>query len=334
MGQNVSTLFRANFNAAGFGSSLTADQVTEGIDLSQQTAIVTGATSGLGKETARVLAKRGAHVILVGRKMDTAEQVKSVILRETPSAQVDLMPLDLSNMESVRNFVKEFEAKNISLNILVNNAGVFNREFLFSDMGIEQMFATHVVGVFMLTELLLKKMKQSAKESGIEGRVVITGSDAHRLTSIYSDGINFESLKKPGGYDPLKAYAQSKVGAILLAEEFASRLTEEKANVTANVAHPGTVSSELGRTFIDKAIPGPDAVTDIAYKGIKPTLKTPEMGAATICYIATRPEVKGVSGKYFANCTEIQPNKDASNPQLRHKLWEYCEAITSAGVGM
>lgn len=78
-----------------------------------------GATSGLGKETARVLAKRGAHVILVGRKMDTAEQVKSVILRETPSAQVDLMPLDLSNMESVRNFVKEFEAKNISLNILV-----------------------------------------------------------------------------------------------------------------------------------------------------------------------------------------------------------------------
>ncbi|KAL2643601.1 hypothetical protein R1flu_011188 [Riccia fluitans] len=336
MGQSASTLVRGNFSAAGLGSSLTADQVTEGIDLSHHTAIVTGGTSGIGKETARVLAKRGAHVVIAGRKMDVAEDVKNVILQESPSAHVDLMQLDLTSVESVRNFVRDYESKNFPLNILVNNAEVFNTDFRSTEMGIEQMFATHVVGPFLLTQLLMERMKQTAKESGIEGRVVITGSDAHRVTSFIGTGIDFDSLKNPSRFEPLKAYGQSKVAAILLGEELGKRLKAENANVTANVGHPGTVTSQLGRTFIDQAIPGPNEWTGKTALDENAVLSRFILcaGAATITYVATRPEVKGVYGRYYSDCTVIEPNRFASNPQLGEKVWKYCEDVVGAGVGM
>ncbi|KAL3696762.1 hypothetical protein R1sor_010838 [Riccia sorocarpa] len=333
MGQSASTLLRGNLSAVGLGSSLTADQVTEGIDLSQHTAIVTGGTSGIGKETARVLAKRGAHVIIAGRKMDVAEDVKRVILQESPSANVDMMQLDLTSVESVRSFVRDYESKNYPLSILVNNAGTFDTEFHSTPMGIERMFATHVVGPFLLTQLLLERMKQTAKDTGIEGRVVVTGSDAHRITSVLPQGVDFDSLKDPSRFSALKNYGQSKVAAILLTEEFGKKLKAENANVTANVGHPGTVTTQLGRTFIDQAIPGPNKLTDKLYQLGKPALKKPEEGAATITFVATRPEVQGVYGRYYSDCTVIEPNRYASNPELGKKVWQYCEDVVGAGVG-
>lgn len=143
---------------SGFGSASTAEQVTEGVDASNLTAIVTGGASGIGFETARVLALRRAHVIIAARNIEAANEAKQAIIKENISARVDVLKLDLCSLKSVRAFVDSFNALDLPLNLLINNAGVMFCSHQLSEDGVEVQFATNHLGHFLLTNLLLEKM--------------------------------------------------------------------------------------------------------------------------------------------------------------------------------
>ncbi|KAL2948884.1 hypothetical protein AAZX31_20G148200 [Glycine max] len=231
--------------ASGFSSSSTAEQVTEGIDGTGFTAIVTGASSGIGTETTRVLALRGVHVIMGVRNMLAAKDVKETILKEIPSAKVDAMELDLSSMKSVRKFASEFKSSGLPLNILINNAGIMACPFSLSKDKIELQFATNHIGHFLLTNLLLDTIKKTSRESKKEGRIVNVSSEAHRFA--YSEGICFDKINDESSYNNWRAYGQSKLANILHANELTRRLKEDGVDISANSLHPGTITTNLFR---------------------------------------------------------------------------------------
>ncbi|XP_042408826.1 short-chain dehydrogenase TIC 32 B, chloroplastic-like [Zingiber officinale] len=299
---------------SGFGSASTAEQVTEGIDASGLTVIITGGSSGIGAETARVMALRGAHVIIGASNTEAANSVKQSILQSTPSARIDIIQLELSSQKSVRDFADKFLSMNAPLNVLINNAGVMYCPFKLSEDGIEMQFATNHVGHFLLTNLLLPKIKSTADKTGIEGRVVNLSSAAHLTT--YRGGIRFNKISDKAAYNDKLAYGQSKLANILHANELARRLKEEGANVTANSVHPGLIKTNLGRhSTIFVAVLR--ATTCVLWKSIP-------QGAATTCYVALHPSMKGISGKYFADCNIEQTTANGRNESLARKLWEYC----------
>ncbi|KAI5067006.1 hypothetical protein GOP47_0017534 [Adiantum capillus-veneris] len=305
--------------SSGFSSSSTAEEVTHDIDASHLTAIVTGASSGVGAETARVLAMRGAQVVMAVRSVSSGEAVKQSILQETSNARVHVLQLDLSSMASVRKFASEFQALNLPLNILINNAGVMACPFELSTDGIEKQFATNHIGHFLLTELVLDNMKRTAQESGIEGRIVIVSSDAHFLS--YKGGIWFDSLNDKSGYYSWLAYGQSKLANILHAKELTRRFQEEGVCIIANALHPGSIMTGLQKHSLlaGKVLPF-----------LVPFMwKTIPQGAATQCLLALHPFVKGVSGNYFVNCNESTPSGNANNPELAKTLWEVSQKIIS-----
>ncbi|XP_020102337.1 short-chain dehydrogenase TIC 32, chloroplastic isoform X4 [Ananas comosus] len=230
---------------SGFGSASTAEQVTDGVDAAHLTAIITGGASGIGAETARVFALRGAHVIIAARNMEAANNVKELLVKSNPKAHVDVLQLDLSSLKSVRAFADKFISMNLPLNILINNAGVMFCPYQLSEDGIEMQFATNHLGHFSLTNLLLEKMKETSRSTGIEGRIVNLSSIAHLHT--YEEGILFDKLNDRRGYSDKKAYGQSKLANILHANELSRRLKEEGANITANSVHPGLIMTNLMR---------------------------------------------------------------------------------------
>ncbi|KAJ6426578.1 hypothetical protein OIU84_022222 [Salix udensis] len=284
---------------SGFSPRSTAEQVTEGIDATGLTAIVTGASSGIGTETSRVLALRGAHVV---------------------------MALDLSSMESVRKFVSEFISLGLPLNLLINNAGIMAAPFMLSQDNIEMQFATNHVelwtlkrfynlaGHFLLTELLLDTMKKSASESNREGRIVIISSDAHHFT--YRGGIRFDKINDESGYNSMQAYGQSK-----LANELTRRLKEEGVDITANSLHPGSIMTNLLRFH--------SVIHSFVSMVGRFALKNVQQGAATTCYVALHPHVKGVSGEYFMDSNLSKAGSYAADVELAKKLWDFTASLTS-----
>ncbi|XP_054801200.1 short-chain dehydrogenase TIC 32 B, chloroplastic-like [Prosopis cineraria] len=305
---------------SGFGSASTAEKVTEGIDASNLTAIITGGASGIGFETARVLALRKVHVIIAARNMEACKKAKNLILQQNPSARIDILKLDLSSVKSIRAFVDNFIALDLPLNILINNAGVMFCPFQLSQDGIEMQFATNHIGHFLLTNLLLDKMKQTAKASGIEGRIVNLSSIAHNYS--YPKGIRFEKINNRNGYCDKKAYGQSKLANILHANELARRLQEEGANITANSVHPGVIMTPLMRhsSFLMHLL---KVFTFYIWKNVP-------QGTATTCYVALHPSMKGVSGKYFQDCNEHRPNSYARNQVLAAKLWDFSNTVINS----
>ncbi|CAN6480694.1 unnamed protein product [Victoria cruziana] len=311
---------------SGFGSKSTAEQVTEaGANALQgMTAIITGATSGIGAETARVLAKRGVRLVLPARNVKAAEETKSRIVGEIPGAEIIVMALDLSSIASVRSFVSEFERLGLPLNILINNAGKFCHRHAVSEDGIEMSFATNHLGHFLLTNLLLGKMIETAELCGKEGRIVNVSSNIH--TWFDGDRICYEQLlcqKKSysfagGQYDPTRAYAVSKLANVLHSKELSKRLKAMNANVTMNSVHPGIVRTRLTRER-------EGLLTDIAFFLASKFLKTILQAAATTCYVATHPRIAGVSGRYFADCNEASTSKLGSSDTEAVRLWEASE---------
>ncbi|KAJ7540161.1 hypothetical protein O6H91_10G003300 [Diphasiastrum complanatum] len=304
---------------SGFGSSSTAEEVTKGVDASRITAIVTGGASGIGAETSRVLALRGAHVIIAARNLSAAADVKEKIVRDIPGARVDIMKLDLSSMESVRSFASEFTAKRLPLNLLINNAGVMLCPFGLSKDGIEMHFATNHLGHFLLTNLLLDTMRQTAKESRIEGRIVNLSSVAH--IAAYSDAIRFDSLNDKTRYVDRGAYGQSKLANILHSKELSRRLAAEGVNITANAVHPGFIMTPLMR-YSKNLMKFLKFFSSFLWKNVS-------QGASTTCYVALHPNLKGVSGKYFSDCNEARPNTLATNEELAKRLWEFSQKLTT-----
>lgn len=302
--------------SSGFSSSSTAEQVTHGIDASNLTAIVTGASSGVGAETTRVLAVRGAEVVMAVRTISSGEAVKESILKETSNACLHVLQLDLSSMASVRRFASEFKALSLPLNILINNAGVMACPYELSTDGIELQFATNHIGHFLLTNLLLDNMKQTAQTSGVEGKIVVVSSGAHTLT--YRGGIRFDKLNEKSGYSAWLAYGQSKLANVLHAKELAKRLQEEGARVTVNSLHPGAIFTNLQRhsQFVTRI----HQFTSFLWKNVP-------QGAATQCLLALHPFVNGVTGKYFVDCNEAKNSKHASDLNMAKALWDFSEKI-------
>ncbi|XP_062095673.1 short-chain dehydrogenase TIC 32 B, chloroplastic [Humulus lupulus] len=298
---------------SGYGSASTAEQVTQGIDASKLTVIVTGGGSGIGLETSRVLALRGAHVIIAARNTEAANKAKQVIVKDIENARVDVLKLDLSSIKSVRSFVDNFHALHLPLNILINNAGVMFCPFQLSEDGIEMQFATNHLGHFLLTNLLLDKMKDTARTTGIEGRIVNLSSIAHLHT--YEGGICFEKINDKSSYSDKRAYGQSKLANLLHARELSRRLQEEGANITVNSVHPGLIMTPLMRhsALLMRIL---KVFTCLLWKNVP-------QGAATTCYVALDPRLKGVTGKYYLDCNEMVPGAYARDQKLARELWDY-----------
>ncbi|CAN4116940.1 unnamed protein product [Withania somnifera] len=232
---------------SGFGSYTTAEQVTHGIDGSNLTVIITGGASGIGLETARVLAMRNVHVIIAERNMEAANEAKQHILKDNKAAHVDVEKLDLSSIRSVKAFADNFKALNLPLNILINNAGVFSCPFHLSEDGIEMQFATNHIGHFYLTNLLLDKMKETAKATGVQGRIVNLSSLHHYIT--YKEGIQFNKINDKKCYHDKQAYGQSKLANVLHSNELSRRL--QGAATTCYVALHPSLNGVTGKFFND-----------------------------------------------------------------------------------
>ncbi|CAN1253885.1 Short-chain dehydrogenase TIC 32, chloroplastic [Linum perenne] len=300
--------------ASGFSSRSTAEEVTNGIDATGLTAIVTGASSGIGVETSRVLALRGAHVVMAVRNVEAGTTVKEAILKEIPTAKVDVMELDLSSMASVKKFASDYVSSGRPLNLLINNAGIMMIPFTLSADKIELQFATNHVGHFLLTHLLLDTMKSTARESNQEGRIVNLASEGHRFA--YKEGIRFDKINNEAEYNKMRAYGQSKLANILHANELASRLKEEGINITANSLHPGAIATNLARYHgVLNARQNPTSRFRLNLRVLQ--------GAATTCYVALHPQVKGVRGEYFSDSNVCKPNPQAKDGELARKLWDF-----------
>ncbi|XP_043722715.1 short-chain dehydrogenase TIC 32, chloroplastic-like isoform X2 [Telopea speciosissima] len=304
---------------SGFSATSTADEVTQGIDGTGLTAIVTGASSGIGAETARVLALRGVHVIMAVRNTASGNNVKGTFVEDLPTAKVDVMELDLCSMASIRKFASDFTSMSLPLNILVNNAGVMATPFMLSQDNIELQFATNHVGHFLLTNLLLETMKSTVHESKIEGRIVNVSSNAHLVP--YSGGIRFDRINDKSGYNSILAYGQSKLANILHATELNRRLKEEGVAITANSVHPGAIATNILRYH--------GFLNGIVNLTIKYLVKNIKQGAAPICYVALHPQVKGVGGKYFVDSNLAEPSSHAIDMELAKKLWNFSMTLTN-----
>ncbi|XP_073146591.1 short-chain dehydrogenase TIC 32 B, chloroplastic [Henckelia pumila] len=234
----------------GYGSKTTADDIARDCSSastdSQLTAIVTGATSGIGAETARVLAKKGVKIIIPARDLKKAEIVKENIRKENPESEVIIMEIDLSSFASIQRFCSDFLSSRSPLHILINNAGKYSHKLEFSEDKFELTFATNYLGHFALTEMLLGKMVETASESGIQGRIVNVTSVIHSWVKTSHD-FCFTQLLNPPSYNGTLAYAQSKLANILHAKELARQLKARNANVTMNAVHPGIVKTEIVR---------------------------------------------------------------------------------------
>ncbi|KAJ0665935.1 putative very-long-chain 3-oxoacyl-CoA reductase [Helianthus annuus] len=297
---------------SGFGASSTAEDVTQGIDGTGLTALVTGASSGIGLETTRVLALRGVHVVMAVRNTETGKKVKENIITEIPNAKVDVMELDLSSLASVRTFAADYSSSGLPLNILINNAGVMAPPFTLSKDKIELQFATNHLGHFLLTNLLLETMKNTSREHEKEGRIVNVSSMGHHMAN---KGIYFDKINDESSYNPLYAYGQSKLANILHANELTRHFKEERVELTANSLHPGAIATSLLRhhSFLEGVM---------NWVG-KYFLKTIPQGAATTCYVALHPQVKGVSGEYFSDSNIAKPSSLAKDSDLAKKLWDF-----------
>ncbi len=274
--------------------------------------LVTGSTAGIGKVTARELAKQGATVVLVSRNRAKGEVIQAEIKRETGNENVDLLVAELSLLQEVRRLAAEFQQKYSQLHILVNNAGgVYNTREVTTE-GLEATLAVNYLAPFLLTELLVETMKASAP-----ARIINVSSMAH------SRNIAFDNLQGEKHYAAMSNYGQAKLALILFTYELARRL--EGTGVTVNALHPGLVTSDFNRGT--KGIV--HFITEIVYflAGI-----SVEEGAQTTLYLATSPQVEGVTGKYFVNKQERKSARSSYDEGLGQRLWEVSEQLVARSV--
>jgi len=289
-----------------FSWKSTADDTARNVDLKGKTAIVTGANTGIGFETARVLVKHGCNVVIGCRDMTRAEEaVKSITALHPGSGQMEAYRLDLSSFESVREFANHFREHHEDLHILVNNAGVMACPLIRAEGGHEMQFATNHLGHFLLTHLLIDRL-----ERGSPARVVVVSSAAHRFGDI-----NWDDVKWEKSYSRVGAYAQSKTANILFAMELNRRYQER--GIYANSLHPGVINTEIGRHFVL----GTKGYV-LEWMGL---MKSACQGAATSVYAATAEELERVGGLYLVDSTESKCNPYAVDPAAAVRLWEMSE---------
>jgi NAD(P)-dependent dehydrogenase (short-subunit alcohol dehydrogenase family) len=268
--------------------------------------LITGANSGIGKVTAIGLAKMNATVIMLCRNKERGEKARQDIIEQTGNKNVDLLICDLSSKNSIHEAVSEFKNKYQNLHVLINNAGVMLKKRNLSVDGIEMNFAVHVLGPFLLTNLLLDVLLKSAPS-----RIINVASAAHKRAKIDFDDLQSENKK----YSLFRVYGISKLAEILFTYELSRKL--EGTGVTVNAVHPGVVATNLGRDQ-----------SKFSQWFARKFFKTPEEGAETSIYLASSPEVEGITGKYFINKEPRESSEESYNKEEAMKLWKICIEMT------
>ncbi|XP_069092082.1 retinol dehydrogenase 14 [Pleurodeles waltl] len=281
-----------------------------------KTVIITGGNSGIGKATATELVKRQARVILACRDRQRAEEAARDILREAAEGgagelgEVVIRHLDLASLSSVQRFCHGVIQDEPRLDVLINNAGIFQCPYMKTEDGFEMQFGVNHLGHFLLTQLLLGLLKKSSPS-----RIVVVSSKLYK----YGD-INFEDLNSEINYNKSFAYSRSKLANILFTRELARRL--EGTGVTVNALHPGIVRTNLGR-YINIPLLAKPIFSLVSWA----FFKTPSEGAQTSIYLASSPEVEGASGLYFGDCKDEELLPKAMDDSVARKLWDISEVM-------
>ena len=266
--------------------------------------IVTGANSGIGKATALGLAQMGATIVMVCRNQVKGEEAQNEVKEKSGNDAVDLMLADLTSQASIHQLAENFQQHYQQLHVLINNAGGVNLSRRETVDGLEMTFAVNYLAPFLLTNLLLDKLKASAP-----ARIVNVSSESHQSGYIKMDDLELEK-----GYRLMRAYGQSKLALVLFTYELARRL--QGTGVTANCLHPGFVATNIGQNGVGSV--GRSIVKLIFSRlGI-----SPEEGAKTSIYLASSPEIEGVTGKYFAKSIPVRSAPISYDETLQRQLWD------------
>ncbi|MCJ7593647.1 MAG: SDR family oxidoreductase [Desulfobacterales bacterium] len=279
-----------------------------------KTCLVTGANAGIGKAASLGLASMGATVVMVCRNRQRGDDALHFIRRETGNDSVHLLLADLSSQSSIRRLAGDFKAGYSDLHVLINNAGVVAQKRTVTEEGVEMQFAVNFLAPFLLTHLLLDPLMDSAP-----ARVVNLSAAYHEQSA----PINFEDLQmEREPYDSRKVYAGTKLAAIMFIYELARRL--EVSGVTANCVHPGVIETRLMKDFTTGLNPFPEE----RIARIKSMAVSPEQAARAIIYLATSPELEGVSGQYFDKQKAVPSSAASYDKAAARRLWEASEKLT------
>lgn len=266
--------------------------------MNPKTILVTGATDGIGKQTAFELARQGAKVLVHGRDKARGAKVLDEINRDNCNENLVLYLADFSSFSDIKRMAEEIKREQTELNVLINNAGTFSKEKFLTNDGLEMTFAVNHLAPFLLTLLLLDLIKASAPS-----RIVNVASGAHRNIT----AVDFDNLQGEKHYDGFEAYGLSKLGNVLFTNELAERL--KGTSVTANSLHPGVISTKMQRASYNLE------AADL------------EEGARTSVFLATSPKVESVTGKYYSRMAEKPTSDLAQDKSLQKKFWEVSEEL-------
>ena len=279
-------------------------------NMQDKVCLVTGATSGIGKVTAKALAAQGAQVVVVGRNQQKAKDTLQQITTETGNDSVEFLLSDFSDLHQVRQLAVEFQQRYPRMDVLVNNAGAFFNTRRVTSYGVEKTFLVNHLAPFLLTNLLIDIIRIS-----VPARIVNVSSEAHKYADMDLDDLEFKR-----GFSGMKAYGRSKLANIMFTYELARRLAGN--GVTANALHPGHVATDMWRTNFP--IIGPALKWVMSFFAL-----SPEEGADNSIYLASSPEVDGVTGKYFVGREPAQSSAASYNEEVAQRLWETSAKITS-----
>ena len=274
----------------------------------QKVMLVTGASSGIGEATATRLAALGAHVVMVSRTDERGNRARHKIQRAHPDASTDLLIADLTTTAAIRRLAEEFNARYDHLDVLINNAAVMTSTRRTTPEGFELQFFVNHLAYFLLTGQLMAALQRASA-----ARIVNVSSTAHSRGEI-----DFSDLQMERHYRAYDAYANTKLMNILFTYELAHRL--EGKRMTSNCLHPGVIRTGLMR--------GVSPVLHTLWQSLGKFFKQPDEGAETPVYLATSPDVEGVSGKYFRYCREFGTSRASNDRDLQRRLWEESERLT------
>jgi NAD(P)-dependent dehydrogenase (short-subunit alcohol dehydrogenase family) len=277
--------------------------------MNNKLCVITGANSGIGFETAKALAQKGAYLVMVCRNEDKAEAARAEIIKETSNPGIDIVLCDFAIQAEIRKAAGEIKKNYKKIDVLINNHGFLASEQEETVDGLEKTFAVNHIGYFMFTNLLLDRIKAAD-----QGRIISVASEAHRAGEF-----DPENIQLSDNFTPWKAYGNSKLFNILFTKELAHQLVE--TNVTANCLHPGVVASNFAQSG--------SWIMRVLFTIGKPFFVSPKKGAETSIYLATSDKVKDVSGAYFRSKKVATPSKTARNADAAGQLWDISKKLCS-----
>src|SRR5712691_561931 len=284
------------------------ENVSDTTTMKDKVVMVTGANSGIGRAASLALAKMGATVVMVARNAERGEAARSKIITKSENNSIDLLLADLSSLGSVRQLATEFQQKYSRLDVLINNAGLFNQRRHVTTDGYENTFATNYLAPCLLTNLQLDLLKESAPS-----RIINVSSVGH-----YNGHVNFDDLNLEKKYGGWKAYGQSKLALVLFTHELAKKL--QGTGVTVNAVHPGTVATNIWTR--------PLVPAGFIMALPKLFMTSPEQGAETIVYLASSPDAKGLSGEYLEKLKVKKSSDESYDEEIAQRLWDVSAKLT------